>query len=75
MVLSIGKLAAAQAKYYLDQSEARVEVVDSVADRMEDYYAGAPEARGEWIGPGARELGLSGAVDVEPRFGLLGDRS
>jgi hypothetical protein len=30
-MLSIGKLVAGQAKYYLDQAEARVDVVDSVA--------------------------------------------
>src|SRR4051794_4307638 len=65
MVLSIGKLSAGQAKYYLDQAEGRVDVVDSVADGLEDYYLGAPEARGEWIGAGARELGLTGAVDAD----------
>src|SRR5918911_5384254 len=65
MVLSIGKLSADQAKYYLDQAEARVDVVDSVADGLEDYSFGGGEARGEWIGSGARELGLSGAVDPE----------
>ena len=32
---------------------------------MEDYYLGAPEARGEWIGSAARELGLSGAVEAD----------
>ena len=47
MVLSIGKLSAGQAKYYLDQAEARVDVVDSVADGLEDYYFGGGEARGE----------------------------
>ena len=57
-MLSIGKLAAGQAKYYLDQAEVRVDVVDSVADGIEDYYLGAPEARGEWLGSAGRELGL-----------------
>src|SRR3954453_8184121 len=65
MVLSIGKLSAGQAKYYLDQAEARVDVVDSVADGLEDYFFGGGEARGEWIGSAARELGLSGAVEPE----------
>ena len=32
-MLSIGKLKAGQAKYYLDQADARVDVVDSVAGR------------------------------------------
>ncbi len=39
-MLSIGKLAAGQAKYYLDQAEVRVDVVDSVAEGVEDYYLG-----------------------------------
>ena len=49
-MLSIGKLAAGQAKYYLDQAEVRVDVVDSVAGGVEDYFLGAPEARGQWLG-------------------------
>src|SRR3954471_16661486 len=64
-MLSIGKLSAGQAKYYLDQAEGRVDVVDSIADGLEDYYFGGGEARGEWIGSAARELGLSGAVEPE----------
>src|SRR3712207_9472812 len=61
-MLSIGKLAAGQAKYYLDQAEVRVDVVDSVAEGAEDYYLGAPEARGEWLGSLGAELGLGGTV-------------
>jgi conjugative relaxase-like TrwC/TraI family protein len=64
-LLSIGKLKAGQAKYYLDQAEGRVDVIDSVADGMEDYYLGAPEARGEWIGSAGLELGLSGPVEAD----------
>src|SRR5262245_53288483 len=64
-MLSIGKLKADQAKYYLEQADARVDVVDSVAEGMEDYYLGSPEARGEWIGTAGLELGLSGAVEAE----------
>jgi hypothetical protein len=52
-MLSIGKLAAGQAKYYLDQAEGRVDVVESVRDGLEDYYAGGSEARGEWLGMAA----------------------
>jgi conjugative relaxase-like TrwC/TraI family protein len=62
-VLSIGKLATGQAKYYLDQAEMRVDAVDSVADGLEDYYLDDGEARGRWLGIGARELGLEGVVD------------
>ena len=64
-MLSIGKLAAGQAKYYLDQAEVRVDVVDSVAEGAEDYYLGAPEARGEWLGSLCAALGLVGPVDGE----------
>ncbi len=62
-MLSIGKLAPGQARYYLDQAEGRVDVVQSIGDGIEDYYAGGAEARGEWIGSAARTLGLSGAVE------------
>src|SRR3954468_22816800 len=64
-VLSIGKLAAGQAKYYLDQAEARVDVVQSVGSGVEDYYVGPSEARGRWIGTAARELGLGGEVGAD----------
>src|SRR5215208_972183 len=64
-MLSICKLKAGQAKYYLDQADARFDVIDSMADGMEDYYLGAPEARGEWIGSAELELGLSGGVEAE----------
>src|SRR5687767_2161348 len=64
-VLSIGKLAAGQARYYLDQAEARVDVVQSIGDGIEDYYGGGAEARGEWLGSAARTLGLRGHVEGE----------
>ncbi len=64
-MLSIGKLAAGQAKYYLDQAEARVDVAQSVGEGIEDYYLTPREARGQWIGTAARELGLSGDVAPE----------
>jgi conjugative relaxase-like TrwC/TraI family protein len=64
-MLSIGKLKAGRTEYYLEQAEARVDVVGSVAEGMEDYYLGAREARGEWIGVAGLELGLSGAAEAE----------
>jgi conjugative relaxase-like TrwC/TraI family protein len=64
-MLSIGKLGAGQAKYYLDQAQGRVDVVDSVGDGVEEYYAGGTEARGEWIGSAGAELGLTGRVEGE----------
>ena len=64
-MLSIGKLGADQARYYLDQAHGRVDVVDRVGDVIEEYYAGGAEARGEWIGATSRELGLKGPVGGE----------
>ena len=59
-MLSIGKLVSA--RYYLD----------SVAKRIEDYYAGVGEAPGVWLGRAASDLGLAGQVaegDLEPLLG------
>ena len=64
-MLSIGKLSAGQAKYYLEQGEVRVDAIDSIGDGLEEYYAGGAEARGLWIGSGGLALGLSGPVDGE----------
>src|SRR3954471_21514749 len=64
-MLSIGKLAAGQAKYYLDQAEVRVDVVQSVGSGVEDYYVGSGEARGVWVGVAAHELGLGGEVAAD----------
>jgi len=52
-VLSIGKLGAGQADYYLE----------AVGQGVEDYYTGAGEAPGSWVGSAAGELELSGQVD------------
>ena len=54
-MLSVGKLAPGQQQYYLD----------TVAGGAEEYYTGAKEAPGEWIGTGASQLGLEGKVDAE----------
>ena len=62
-MLSIGKLAAGQAKYYLEHAEVRVDVVGSVESGLEEYYVGGLEARGSWIGRGAVRLGMEGGVD------------
>src|SRR5688500_1387730 len=73
-MLSIGKLAAGQAKYYLDQAEARVDVVDSVAEGLEDYYSARGGSRGEWTGRDAAALGLSGPVVVDDLRAMLAGR-
>src|SRR5215208_629917 len=71
-MLSIGKLSAGQARYYLDQAQARVDVVESVGNGVEDYYVGGPEARGEWLGRGSRDLGLAGVVAGDDLRAVLG---
>jgi conjugative relaxase-like TrwC/TraI family protein len=71
-VLSIGKLAADQAKYYLEHAETRIDAVDSVVTGIEEYYVGAPEARGRWLGTGAERLGLAGDVHAEQLRRVLG---
>src|ERR1019366_6045771 len=60
-MLSIGKLALGQQRYY----------EQSVAQGQDDYYAGRGEAPGEWAGAGAGELGLSGRVSAAQFNALL----
>ncbi len=64
-MLSISKLSTGQHRYYLEQAEGRVDVVDSVGDGVEEYYVGGSEARGEWLGAGTRQLGLPRVVEGE----------
>lgn len=54
-MLSLGKLAPGQQAYYLD----------TVARGAEEYYTGAKEAPGVWVGAGAGRLGLADEVDAE----------
>jgi conjugative relaxase-like TrwC/TraI family protein len=60
-MLSIGKLALGQQRYYEQQ----------VAQGGDDYYSGRGEAPGEWTGAGADELGLSGTVSAAQFNALL----
>src|SRR5271168_1461031 len=60
-MLSIGKLALGQQRYYEQQ----------VAQGRDDYYSGRGEAPGEWVGAGAEELGLHGRVTAEQFNALL----
>src|ERR1017187_1753917 len=60
-MLSIGKLALGQQRYY----------EQSVAQGQDDYYAGRGEAPGEWAGRGADELGLAGQVSASQFNALL----
>lgn len=62
-MLSMSKLVAGQTKYYLDQAEGRVDAIESDGDGgVEEYYVGGTEARGQWMGAGARQLELVGPV-------------
>jgi len=54
-VLSLGKLAPGQQQYYLD----------TVARGVEEYYTGAKEAPGQWVGSASGRLGLAGEVDAD----------
>jgi conjugative relaxase-like TrwC/TraI family protein len=60
-VLSIGKLGQGQSNYYLE----------SVAQGIEDYYTGAGEAPGRWLGAAARELGMGGEVEDNDLHSVL----
>lgn len=64
-MVSVGKLKAVQARYYLDQVESHPGPAHAVASGAEDYYVGGTEAAGVWTGRGAVELGLSGVVGAE----------
>jgi conjugative relaxase-like TrwC/TraI family protein len=70
-MVSVGKLAAGQADYYLDQAGGRVSRAASVASGAEDYYAGGLEAAGRWWGRGSQALGLKGTVGAEELRAVL----
>src|SRR3954447_20217187 len=70
-VISIGKLGAGQADYYLEQAQGRLTLTASVAGGVEDYYAGGHEAAGYWIGDGGDRLGVRGEVDREALTRIL----
>jgi conjugative relaxase-like TrwC/TraI family protein len=53
VVLSIGKLAVGQERYYEQQ----------VAQGVDDYFTGRGESPGRWLGRGAAKLGLRGTVE------------
>src|SRR6266702_219327 len=51
-MLSVAKLSPGQGRYY----------ERSVADGLDDYYAGRGDSPGVWVGRAARELELEGGV-------------
>lgn len=60
-MLSIGKINGASAAYFTNQ----------VAAGAEDYYLGAGEAPGQWLGRASASLGLDGAVERAQLEALL----
>jgi conjugative relaxase-like TrwC/TraI family protein len=70
-VVSVGKLKAGQARYYLDQVEPHPSAAAAVASGAEDYYVGGTEAAGEWRGRGADLLGLTGTVEGSDLHAVL----
>jgi conjugative relaxase-like TrwC/TraI family protein len=60
-VLSIGKLVGGAEDYYLSM----------VARGREEYYTGAGESPGTWLGSGTIRLGLAGEVSAEDLRAIL----
>jgi conjugative relaxase-like TrwC/TraI family protein len=60
-VLSVAKLRVGQEAYQLS----------GVAQSLDDYYTGAGEAAGRWLGSGAELLGLDGEVDPDDLRAVL----
>jgi conjugative relaxase-like TrwC/TraI family protein len=64
LMLSIGKLAAGQERYYEQQ----------VAKGLDDYFTGRGESPGRWLGRGAADLGLEGKVEDGQLSALMAGR-
>lgn len=60
-MLTLAALEPGKAQYY----------VDTVASGVEDYYTGAGEAPGRWIGQSSERLGLTGEVDGNDLHAVL----
>lgn len=60
-VLSVAKLRVGQEAYQLS----------GVAQSLDDYYTGAGEAAGRWVGAGAERLGLAGVVSPDDLRAVL----
>jgi hypothetical protein len=71
-MLSIGKLAAGQAEYYLEQARGPITRAQAVGTGVEDYYLGGGEAPGDWMGDGSPLLGLRGEVGDDALRRVLG---
>lgn len=63
MVASVGRITAGTGYEYLTRE---------VATSKHDYYTGAGETPGRWVGRGAALLGLAGEVDADDMAALYG---
>ena len=70
-MVSVGKLKAGQASYYLDQAEPHPSQAAALASGAEDYYVGGREAAGRWLGRGAPSLALHGVVAGDKLTAIL----
>ena len=73
-MVSIGKLAPGQARYYLDQAHEPMSAVHAVASGVEDYYFDGVEPPGACVGGGSRALGLEGRVGPDELLRVLAGR-
>ena len=71
-MVSVGKLSAGQARYYLDQAATPVSAAQALTSGIEDYYLGGPEAAGRWMGRGSLALALEGRVGDAEFEAVLG---
>ena len=69
--MSIGKLGAGQAKYYLDHAAMPISRASALSSGVEDYYVRGHEPTGGWIGRSAARLGLSGEVAGDALHAVL----
>ena len=64
-VLSLARMGAGAEGYYLG----------TVADGLEEYYTGAGESPGVWVGSACADLGLAGEVEAADLSAVLAGRS
>jgi len=70
-MVSVGRLKAGQARYYLDHAEPHPSQAAALASGAEDYYIGGREAAGRWLGRGAPSLALHGVVAGDKLTAIL----
>jgi conjugative relaxase-like TrwC/TraI family protein len=73
-MVSIGKLAAGQAEYYLEKTRGPVSAAAAVASGVEDYYLKGFEPAGVWLGNGTAALALLGKAEATELNHVLAGR-